>query len=301
MKKIILIVFSICFLIQSSALNVAVYGDASDEKNILEKAFGVDNITYSQIATPSKLVYLVHSNIFDVGIGNITISKERYDLVDFSLPYDSVDTKILVESSGGIIGLLLNNYKKILFLILFIVICANLIWFFERKSNAINDNYNIGIWQSLYYCYITVTTIGFGDVTTKNPLSRFLTCVIALVGIGLFASSVSELTNTEHIKYKISDISDINNLTIGTFGDTFTASWLKNQNINPVLVNKNQKLDFSNYNAFVYDEPILRKIKDNDQKILDFSLNRQYYGVVVNKNNKEILNKINNQILNESK
>ncbi|RQG93340.1 ion transporter [Natrarchaeobius chitinivorans] len=46
---------------------------------------------------------------------------------------------------------------------------------------------------SFYWGFITLTTVGYGDVTPVTPLGQFLTGVIALLGIGLFALPASIL------------------------------------------------------------------------------------------------------------
>ncbi|MEY7851376.1 ion transporter [Natrarchaeobius sp. A-rgal3] len=46
---------------------------------------------------------------------------------------------------------------------------------------------------SFYWGFITLTTVGYGDVTPITPLGQFLTGLIALLGIGLFALPASIL------------------------------------------------------------------------------------------------------------
>ncbi len=46
---------------------------------------------------------------------------------------------------------------------------------------------------AFYWGFITLTTVGYGDVTPVTPLGQLLTGVIALLGIGLFALPASIL------------------------------------------------------------------------------------------------------------
>ena len=51
-----------------------------------------------------------------------------------------------------------------------LLIIANLIWIVERKNNqGIPENYLKGIWESLWWAAVTVTTVGYGD---KIPISK---------------------------------------------------------------------------------------------------------------------------------
>ncbi len=47
--------------------------------------------------------------------------------------------------------------------------------------------------NSLYFCVMTIATIGFGDFVPSGNLSRLFTIGFVVVGIGLFASFVGKL------------------------------------------------------------------------------------------------------------
>ena len=47
--------------------------------------------------------------------------------------------------------------------------------------------------DSFYFCVMTLSTVGFGDLAPTSEASKTFTIVFALLGIGLFASFVAKL------------------------------------------------------------------------------------------------------------
>ena len=47
--------------------------------------------------------------------------------------------------------------------------------------------------DSLYFCVMTLSTIGYGDLAPTSDVSKAFTIVFALLGIGIFASFVAKL------------------------------------------------------------------------------------------------------------
>ncbi len=47
--------------------------------------------------------------------------------------------------------------------------------------------------NSLYFCVITLTTIGYGDIVPKTDLGKLFTTVYVIIGIGIFAAVINYL------------------------------------------------------------------------------------------------------------
>jgi len=48
---------------------------------------------------------------------------------------------------------------------------------------------------SMWWGVVTLTTVGYGDVTPVTPLGRLIGAVVAVIGIGLFALPASILAS----------------------------------------------------------------------------------------------------------
>lgn len=74
---------------------------------------------------------------------------------------------------------------------------ALLVWALERNVDGTHiDDFETALWWAI----VTVTTVGYGDVTPLSPTGRFVAAILMVTGIGtigLLASSVASVLVTE--------------------------------------------------------------------------------------------------------
>lgn len=91
------------------------------------------------------------------------------------------------------IGVLLRIIRKtfaaeIIFGLLILIIAFSLVFMIEEESFV---TYGDALW----YCFAIVTTIGFGDYTVTSVVSRILSVILGIYGIGVVALITSIIVN----------------------------------------------------------------------------------------------------------
>lgn len=145
----------------------------------------------------SNVLAGVEDGTFDLGAGAITMTADRYDRMEFTLPYMESGLGILSHSKdlswGAYIWLLLTSsvFPVVCGYLLFLVIDAHLIWGTERLFRKPEDDgpgtiakeYFDGIEDAFYFAHVCATTMGFGDIVAKSVPGRVVVMLSSVVGI----------------------------------------------------------------------------------------------------------------------
>ena len=90
-------------------------------------------------------------------------------------------------------------------IILFAATCAinlgAIIWLIESRTNPdFSKTFGAGLWDGVWFCFVTMTTVGYGDQIPRHFLSRLLCLVwmlFALVLTGMITTIVMETTQSD--------------------------------------------------------------------------------------------------------
>lgn len=91
-----------------------------------------------------------------------------------------------IGESRKLIGALKNSKPKILvflFAVLIICVIAGTLMHLVEGTGGGFDNIPL----SIYWCIVTLTTVGFGDIAPITPLGRFIASLIMIMGYGIIA------------------------------------------------------------------------------------------------------------------
>jgi voltage-gated potassium channel len=99
-----------------------------------------------------------------------------------------------VKESGTILIALKASRPKITvftFAILFIItIVGTMMYIVEGQKNGFSS-----IPEAMYWATVTVATVGYGDITPKTPLGRFIASLLMLLGYGIIAVPTGIITH----------------------------------------------------------------------------------------------------------
>lgn len=91
-----------------------------------------------------------------------------------------------VGASNNLIRALRSSRTKIMVFVFFVlvisVLLGTLMYLIEGPSNGFNS-----IPHSVYWTIVTLTTVGYGDISPQTPLGQFLATLIMIIGYGIIA------------------------------------------------------------------------------------------------------------------
>ncbi len=91
-----------------------------------------------------------------------------------------------VGESNKLIKALKNSRSKIFIFIFFVfiisIILGTVMYLIEGPENGFKS-----IPQSIYWCIVTLTTVGFGDITPQTAIGQILATLIMIIGYGIIA------------------------------------------------------------------------------------------------------------------
>jgi polar amino acid transport system substrate-binding protein len=161
------------------------------------------NISFEYKVVEFKdLLNMLVSGDGDIGVSAITINSIREKNLDFTHHYMDAGLGILVPQTQKRGSVWDFRYLTAFFTSLcstivpeflmclgaFFFIMSNVLWFFEKGHGQISLNYFKGIGQGLYFCIVTASTVGYGDITPKKIVGRLAAAILILTGVAFFAN-----------------------------------------------------------------------------------------------------------------
>jgi ABC-type amino acid transport substrate-binding protein len=248
-----------------------VSGFSIDLWNALAVEAGLE-FEYVIVTTVQEQLDAVQNNDADIAIAAISITEEREKSVDFSHEYFVSGLGILTNINvphnlrDALLAATSPTVLRILAgLIITIIIAAHIIWLLERQRNpAYPSSYIRGVWESIWWSAVTVTTVGYGDKIPVGRFGRIFSILWMLTGLFLIANFTANVTSEltfQRIQGVINGPEDLYGKHVTTVAGTTADEWLTNRGINHTTVTNIEDayalLDSEDVQAVVYDYPVL--------------------------------------------
>lgn len=259
-------------------------------------------ISYEVNFSLKPLSDILNEENFDIGIGGISLNKER-SYKNFTIPY--YETGVSLVSKDGYIEEYILGFNY--FLDFISTICNErfmytLLWFniilvifshtyypiakYIDKDERV-QNYFTGIFNCYYFCLVASSTVGFGDFTPKGLIAKICIIINIFFGIAMFSNLVSALSVEfqKEIICSIQSLDELEGKVVGTIEGSSSQKLLNKINAIPVVYDNlhdiKKHIDSGEIKYALYDNIPLRSVFNYNychSKIFA----KEYYSFIIN-------------------
>jgi ABC-type amino acid transport substrate-binding protein len=200
---------------------------------------------FTAVSQMDEVLTGVQSGRFDAAIGAITITPERLARVDFTYPAHRSGVAVAFPIETGplaALGSYLAVAKDLGWLVVVILalllLTGALMWSFERRRRQAGGpaaTSVASVYDGVYWAAVTMTTVGYGDVTPKTPVGRLIAVVWMLGSLALISllttSLVSRITAERVASGAVIRNSDLLGKRLAAVADSSGAEYLDGQHM----------------------------------------------------------------------
>ena len=286
---------------------------------LLGAKLGMD-VEVHAVDTVAKQIDDITRGAARLGVGGVTITESREEIVDFSLPVLDSGLTIMTtpEDSRGIRNRISTFFDAIAssdlpwLLVVFgiaVLIAAHLIWLLERRHNPdFAVPYRRGIWDSFYWSVVTMSTVGYGDKVARGNRGRMLALVWIGLGTLVFASFTAAIASSlavSELRSGIAGPSDLSGRRVATVANSAGETYLPTIGVGPVVVDRIDEayplLSEGAVDAIVFDAPTLQfhtsREGAGEVVTVGADFQRVQYGLMLSENDAELRERINIALL----
>ncbi len=259
------------------------------------------------VASVGELIERTSTGEFKAGIAGITITAEREEIVDFSLPYYDGGLAIMIENKGANIFQMAahivntEGFNSFVIVVVFIYfLLPFLIWLIERlfhptKKDREDGNISRRFWpgygEAQQFIHCSVTTIGEGYFSVRSWPARYLMMPMSYVGFAVIGTIIGFFGAISFNSAQIAQMENAEDLvghSVAVVGDTTSDFAVQAVGVSPVRVSD----DTDGFNlvlqgsveALVFDKPTLDYLAQHEGEgrvVVTDTFTTERYGVVL--------------------
>ena len=259
------------------------------------------DIKYSwQERNLDSLLSDVSNGSLDAGIAALTITAEREKKLDFSHSYYATGLSIVTPKNlndgwrsiiRGIFSVQMFYIILLLLGILFVI--GTVTWLIERKKNPDNFHPNPikGIASGIWWAAVTMTTVGYGDMTPRTFGGRLIALFWMFSSLLLVSAIIGSVASTLTIakgKPLIASHADLYKGRIASIKNSSADAYLKKHKLSATYYNSViealTEIDKGHVDAMVYDDPLLKYLTtkhfNKRLHVINELFEPQHYGII---------------------
>jgi polar amino acid transport system substrate-binding protein len=247
-----------------SGISIELWRKIADQIKLKYRFAEADSIT--------SLLEGLENGHFDVAMAAITVTPEREQRIDFTIPYFQAGTGVAVR--GDHIANWMPVVRSIasygfaqaaLALLGLACLAGGLIWLFEHNANeGFGGGLARGLSSGVLWSTNTMTQRVVGDAAPTTLAGRIVAVVwmiVSVIAIAVFTAGLTSTLTTRRLHGAVDSIADLERLRIGVVQGAATEDALSRRRIKFRAFTSPAQgfgaLQAGSIDAFVYDRPIL--------------------------------------------
>lgn len=205
----------------------------------LAAARGAD-VEYMRFENFAAMLNAATSGAVDAAIANISITRDREAIMDFSLPIFESGLQIMIADGPSRVSLLntLFNWDLLVVMLLSfsgLFVCGMLMWVFERRKQPYFDRkFGDSLFPSFWWALNLVVNGGFEERQPRSLPGRLFAVMLvvsSLFIVSIFVAHITAAMTVEAINSSVNSVNDLDGRRVGTTEGSTASSFLRNRNL----------------------------------------------------------------------
>lgn len=190
--------------------------------------------------TYDELVGNVSLGVYDAAVGDVTITAERVNITDFTMPYtqSGVSMLVLVEDEPNTVSWTFVkplNVRLWLATLVFFLYTGFVLWMIELPRNQEYQGSRLRQCSTALYFVFSTMTFSHGQ-SIRSPLSKIVVviwCFVVLILVQSYSASLSAMLTAKRLRSSVKDLDQLRQSGdfVGYQDDSFVRSFLMNHSI----------------------------------------------------------------------